>query len=488
MEKNLNHENYIQLSGEIFEKVQHGHLFKDSKLFVDAIPLDDIQTIHQKYCDESKRSNFDLKAFIQNHFTFQAAQEEHLVCDDMYAYIEKMWDLLTKDFNDTLLVSSLIPLPKPHIVPGGRFQEIYYWDSFFVSLGLIESKRTYQLENLIENFAHLIRNYGHIPNGNRIYYYTRSQQPYFSLLVSLLDEEKGLTYFYELKKEYDFWMQDGAHFIASEGLNRYWDPLNLPRPESYFEDTQLYQQANPEEKQDLYHHIRASCESGWDFSSRFFRDKHALHSICTCEILPIDLNCLIYDMEIRLSIFSKKHNKPDLADLYNKQAQKRKEAINRYFWNENKGFYFDFSWKEKKQTAAYSLAAVFPLFFHLATQEQAEAVKKQIENAFLFDGGLITTLEETGQQWDSPNGWAPLQYIAVKGLSNYGFKDLAKTIAKRWLMTNELLFKKTGKILEKYDVMHPGKLASGGEYELQEGFGWTNGVAVNFKKFLCNNS
>jgi alpha,alpha-trehalase len=167
-----------------------------------------------------------------------------------------------------------------------------------------------------------------------------------------------------------------------------------------------------------------------------------------------------------------------MAAKYHSLATRRKEAIQKYLWNENQGFFFDYDIEQKIQKRALTLASLFPLFVQIATNGQAERVAISIREKFLKPGGLISTLETTGQQWDSPNGWAPLQWTSISGLENYGHNDLAREIAKRWIQLNTDVFKRTGKLMEKYNVVDTYLKAGGGEYPGQDGFGWTNGVLL----------
>jgi len=174
----------------------------------------------------------------------------------------------------------------------------------------------------------------------------------------------------------------------------------------------------------------------------------------------------------------------DNQTIFLKKAETRKEAIRKVFWDNDKQFYMDFNFSEGSLTDEFTLAGAYPLFFRVATEEQAAFVKEHLMNDFLKDGGLVTTLRHTGQQWDAPNGWAPLQWMAVHGLLNYGYEEEAREIMKRWLALNEKVYKDTGKMMEKYNVEDVSLLSGGGEYENQDGFGWTNGVALGFKKLL----
>ena len=167
-----------------------------------------------------------------------------------------------------------------------------------------------------------------------------------------------------------------------------------------------------------------------------------------------------------------------MAEQYKQLAEKRKAAIQHYCWNEENGFYFDYDFIEEEQKQSFTLAGIAPLFFKVATAEQAKQAATVLENFFLQPGGVVTTLGTTGQQWDAPNGWAPLQWMTIKGLENYGLNDLASEIAKRWIKLNDNVYKRTGKMMEKYNVMDTALEAGGGEYPGQDGFGWSNGVLL----------
>jgi alpha,alpha-trehalase len=289
--------------------------------------------------------------------------------------------------------------------------------------------------------------------------------------------EAILPYLETLEKEYLFWMEKrSVLFTDGTVLNRYWDDNKGPREESYREDIEIYKGVNDEQKENLYRNIRAACESGWDFSSRWFQDYRNLSTVRTTEILPVDLNSLLYNMEVKLSEWFSFEGNEIKSKKYAENAEIRLKLINKYFWDRKKGFFFDYSYKDEKKTDVWSLAGLYPLFFKIATEEEAEKVAEHISEKFLYEGGLVTTLNETGQQWDKPNGWAPLQWIAVKGLEFYGYNSLAEEIAKRFVNLASRVFEKTGKMMEKYNVCDMTLVAGGGEYPLQDGFGWTNGI------------
>lgn len=478
--------------GELFVEVQLKPVFPDSKTFVDAIPLFPVETIVKKYKIEKSSKDFDLTVFVNQNFEIieQGPTIQIEKSPDIEAHIDDLWNMLIR--KDVPTSGSLISLPKPYIVPGGRFNEMYYWDSYFTMLGLQVSGKEQLIEDMVANFAWLINQYGFIPNGTRTYYLSRSQPPYFSLMVALLAEIKGedaiVKYLPELLMEYRFWMQGSEDLNTQKSafrrvvrmedgsiLNRYWDNDSTPRPEAYKEDVETASliDVKPEI---TYRNLRAAAESGWDFSSRWFEDGLTLKTIHTTEIIPVDLNSLLYHLETTIAnAYALKNDKKNKSS-FEEKAVNRKIAIQKYCWNEQEGFYMDFDFIEKRWTGVYSLAGVSPLFFEIADKDQAEAVAANLQKYFFFPGGMPSTLALTGQQWDAPNGWAPLQWLSYKGLKNYQYDELASSLKNRWLETVQNEYVESGKLLEKYNVVFPEIPGGGGEYPTQDGFGWTNGV------------
>jgi alpha,alpha-trehalase len=478
----------------LFEVVQMQQVFPDGKTFVDCVPVFPENQIAGNYERQKHEKDFSLRKFVLDHFELPVPHSTRYQSDKnkpVEKNIELLWDVLTRQ--PDVQKGSLIPLPFPYIIPGGRFGEIYYWDSYFTMLGLHVSGKTDMIENMVNNFAHLIDTIGYIPNGNRTYYLGRSQPPFFSLMVRLLSDARGKNLFSKYRKqleaEYDFWMKGSetltinnhtAHrcclMPGGEILNHYWDEYETPRPESYREDVELAHQSSRQHSK-IFRHLRAGAESGWDFSSRWFADGRSFGTIHTAEIIPVDLNCLLYHLEQTISEANEEEN-PEAATHYYSLAKKRKEAINKYCWNKTVGFYFDYDFAAAQQKEVYSLAGVAPLFFSIAASEDSENIQKIIKAKFLAAGGVVTSLNNTGQQWDAPNGWAPLQWMTIIGLENYGFHSLAGDIARRWMQLNKDVFLRTGKLMEKYNVADTGLEAGGGEYPGQDGFGWTNGVLL----------
>lgn len=491
---------------ELFKEVQLSGLFPDSKTFTDAIQKASFTEILQRYrIEKTKTSAFNLKDFVERYFDIIEHQEIRIENEktSIDEHIESLWLVLKKNA-DANIIGSLLPLKNSYIVPGGRFREIYYWDSYFTALGLVESGNIALAESMLSNFLDLQSSYGCIPNGNRSYYLSRSQPPILALFVDLLlpyqqNKQKFITtHIIAIEAEYNFWMkgkelgsdekfESGRVIKMPDGsfLNRYWDDNAAPRPESYREDIELLNESNLDDAESFYRNIRAACESGWDFSARWLGDDHSLASIRTTRILPVDLNCLLYKQEKLLAQYFGALGDEASSLVYTKYATTRKSAIQRYMWSEQDGFYMDYDLDKKSNSSVKSLAGVLPLFVELADANQAKQVSEVIENDFLQQGGLVTTVIESGQQWDSPNGWAPLHWFTVQGLLKYQNKCLAITIQQRWLNTVETYFQQTGKIMEKYNVCQQNHKAGGGEYDVQEGFGWTNGVHVAFSA-LCS--
>lgn len=488
-----------ELLGELFQDVQMHRIYPDGMTFVDLVPQEKLRSIVRAYEKQRQNPDFDLARFVQRHFKNYVREESSYRTNQHHTpeqHINELWGVLTRE--TYLNKGSLLPLPYPYIVPGGRFGAQWYWDSYFTMLGLAASGRWDLVEGMLKNFAFMIRKFGYIPSGNRTYYLSRSQPPYFVHMVRLFMQKKGksilVRYLPYLLAEYSFWMK-GVKDLSTTNtasrrvvlmpdgsvLNRYYDNKRTPRPEMYRDDVDTALMSNrPASK--VYLDIRAAAESGWDFSSRWFKDGENLTSIHTTDLIPVDLNCLLVDLESAIAEAYRMLKQPLLAKRYESKAEKRIEAINKYCWSHKFGYYFDYDFIEKKRTPHMTLAAVSALYSGVASRSQANHVTAELENKFLKPGGLITTLSKSGQQWDSPNGWAPLHWLAVQGLRRYGHDELAATIKKRWMSSVVKVYTHDYKMVEKYNMFHALDVAGGGEYELQDGFGWTNGVYMALLK------
>jgi alpha,alpha-trehalase len=483
-----------ELLDGLFVAVQSARIYPDGKTFADAIPTVPPAQIVAQYHQQHPQTAAALRSFIEPRFhlpgEIQTEPAAH-AASNITAHIDALWPQLTRETLTVPRWSSLLPLPRPYVVPGGRFREIYYWDSYFTMLGLIESGRQDLAQSMVENFAHLIDSFGHVPNGTRTYYLSRSQPPFFYLMVGLLDPADPASAFArflpQLRREYAFWMR-GAQGMGRgtararavsmpDGsiLNRYWDDRDSPRDESYREDTELARESGRNPRQ-LFRDLRAGAESGWDFSSRWLADSRTLGSIDTTEIVPVDLNSLLFGLEQAIRAGCKRAHDEGCAQEFSRRAARRHAAIDRYLWDESRGAYLDYQRREQLRLRRLSAATLYPLFVALASDGQARRVATVVKADLLRAGGIVTTLLETGQQWDAPNGWAPLQWIAVEGLTLYQERRLAEVIACRWMLNVTRVYRSSGKLVEKYDVIATDRKGGGGEYPTQDGFGWTNGV------------
>ncbi|MGX6569763.1 alpha,alpha-trehalase TreF [Cupriavidus necator] len=488
---------------ELFVDVQHSGLFADSKTFPDCIPNCDPDLIVARYRETRDTPGFCLADFVQAHFTRATVPESHYVSDPastLREHIDGLWPVLTREPVAHPPLSSLLPLPHRYVVPGGRFGELYYWDSYFTMEGLAGSGRGDLMVEMARNFAYLIDTYGLVPNGTRNYYLSRSQPPVFALMVDLLEREQlasAIDFLPQLRREYAFWM-DGADCVRPghahrrvvclpDGavLNRYWDDRPWPREEAFLEDMETAMRSGRPHHL-VFRDLRAAAESGWDFSSRWLDSPSTptgqpvdLATIRTTAMLPVDLNALLWHLETRLAVLCEQAGDA-AAEAYRVAAQRREAAILQYMWNDTAGAFVDYDWCRGAPRLCLTAAMVMPLYLGLALPSQAQAVAQAVKDRLLVDGGLATTECASGQQWDHPNGWAPLQWLAVRGLARYGHDDLAREIAQRWLATVASLYTHECKLVEKYRIRHiegPARGGGGGEYPLQDGFGWTNAIA-----------
>lgn len=388
------------------------------------------------------------------------------------AYVNNYWSTLVKECKEDQ--DSLIKMPFSYVVPGGMFQEWYYWDSFFSVLGLRHNKKYHQLIlNIVDNFLYCIEKFGFIPNGNRTYYLSRSQPPYLTSMIKIIFEinkdKMWLKRAFRLAvQEYqNCWLSD--NHLTKIGLSRYFDSKKVNGHDA--DKEKMIWQGVKIGLEEL-----AEAESGWDFTPRFV-------GLCT-KICPIDLNCQLFKYEQDFQDLAKILNNGEEEEWLEK-TEKRKKIIDKYFWDENQGLYFDYNFENGEKLSTKTLATFYPLWSKSASKEQA---KKVVGNISLFEeaGGLVTCDQDYGQsnkQWNYPNGWAPLQWIAVQGLMNYGYIKEAKRIAEKWINLIVKVHKETGKLWEKYNVIDCSNECPG-RYPNQEGFGWTNAIFIELLNVL----
>ncbi|MGC6479061.1 MAG: alpha,alpha-trehalase TreF [Flavobacteriaceae bacterium] len=489
------------LYGDLFYAVQTQEVFPDSKTFVDQIPQVSLSEIKTAFENWEDRSVEGLRKFVDIHFELPNPevnfQSDSLAIE---THIQKLWSFLKRE-QQTPKSGTLIALPNPYIVPGGRFREVYYWDSYFTMLGLQQDGEIETIQHIVDNFAYLIDTVGFVPNANRTYYKTRSQPPFFSLMVGILAEEKGFEIWSKYKEalvgEYNFWME-GIKRLNEDTLayrrvvkmpdgsilNRYWDDADTPRAESYREDVATVAAAlaeNPQlNKNEMYRHLRAAAESGWDFSSRWIRPDEEgnfpLKNIHTTEIIPVDLNALLFHLEQRLTLVYHIEQNLEQKAFYFKRSQERLATVRKYLWSAEQQFFMDYDSSTQSHTPVVSVAGMYALAFYMGTVQQGAEAAKTFARELLKPGGVVSTPHITGQQWDAPNGWAPLQWMSIRGLKQYNQFELADQVSQRWMGQVRNVYQQELKLVEKYDVLQLDRPAGGGEYPNQDGFGWTNGV------------
>lgn len=351
-------------------------------------------------------------------------------------------------------------LPHRYVVPNEKtifHNDQFYWDSYFIILGLVVSNKTTLARGMIDNFTYLFKKFGIIPMRNRYYNLGTSQIPFLtSMILEVYSKDKNIS-----------WLRKTAK-IAELELEKYW--MNSTMTEKHLVHRGLSRYCDH-----YITHLGAEHESGWDMTSRF-------HNRCL-DYLPVDLNTCLYKYETDLAVIYGILKNPVKQKLFQLQAKKRKKVIQSLMWNRKRSFYFDYNYRTKKQNNFFSVAGFYPLWAQLASPEQAAKMVEKILPKFENDGGIVNTLDkflsDDIKQHDYPNGWPGQQWIVIKGLLNYGFKREAERIAKKWLDMNENIFAKTGELWEKYDVVNCKiGVFNPHRYKTQSGFAWTNAVFV----------
>ena len=403
-----------------------------------------------------------------------------------------------------LLEQGLLYLPHPYVVPGGRFNEMYGWDSYFIQMGLLRDGELGLAKDMADNFVYEIRAYGKILNANRTYYLTRSQPPFLTqMLLAVYRRTQDRRWLEDsssaIDQYYRYWTSE-PHLTPETGLSRYFDLGEGPAPEvvsserdargrsdydlvkHYFRshriveyDVREYYDAHRNELTPLFYKgDRSMRESGFDPSNRF-----GPFSIDIIHYNPVCLNSLLYMMENQASEIMSILNRDADATAWRMRAQDRASRINRLMWDAPNGLYYDYDFVHGRVRRYAFLTTFYPLWAGIATRDQAALV---VRNLSLFEraGGLQTSAYQSGDQWDAPFGWAPLQWIAVEGLRRYGYGEEADRISTRFLSMVQQEFVRHGTIVEKYDVVRrDAQVARGlrfGYRSNEAGFGWTNAV------------
>jgi alpha,alpha-trehalase len=438
----------------------------------------------------------------------------------------------------------LLYLENRYVVPGGRFNEMYGWDSYFILRGLVRDNRIDLAQGMVENFFFEIEHYGAVLNANRTYYLTRSQPPFLtSMILAVYEAQKAAghenrawlekAYGYAVR-DHELWTRE-PHLAESTGLSRYYDFGDGPAAESLKDETGHYRQvaafflSHPESNRDLlirkpagqtsplprgasysvqvcdyartmarpdcdavgdialsadyYRGDRAMRESGFDISFRF-----GPYGAATHHYAPVCLNSLLYKTEKDLEQMSGLLGRNQDADEWRKRADDRKDKIQKYLWDSQRGMYFDYDFTKQDKSSYEYVTTFYPLWAGLATPEQAKAVVRHL-STFERPGGLAMSPHETGGQWDYPYAWAPNQLLADEGLRRYGFNEDADRVSYEFLSTVAENFRRDGTIREKYNAVTRSSetQVTAGYHMNIVGFGWTNGVFLALLQELPEN-
>lgn len=519
-------ESEIYCHGKLLDTIQMSRIFNDSKHFVDmkmksspAETLTKFSTFMKNHNETPSIAN--ITAWVKENFEEpgnefekwkpQDHKQNPKILEKVKDQVFKKWagdlnniwlDLgrkMKRDVMENQDKYSIIYVENGVIVPGGRFREFYYWDSYWIIKGLLHSEMYSTAKGMLENFLSIIERFGFIPNGGRVYYSMRSQLPMLSAMIKLYVDVTNDTEFAKaavktLDSEYNYWMTNHTVLVKGYVLARYGDRSYGPRPESYREDMATAE-ALPTEvaKQEYFSELKAAAESGMDFSSRWFissngSNKGDLTNIKARWIIPVELNAVLHwNAKIIGEFYGLLGNDMKVKE-YAKLADDFMKGVNEFLWNEEAGVWLDYDLINNKSRPYFVPTNLSPLWtkcYHAnKTKDIADKIVAYIAKEKLdsFPGGVPNTLEPTGEQWDYPNVWPCMQHILIVGLNNLGdnrTEQLAMKWAEKWVQSNFVAYNETNAMFEKYDADKVGGHGGGGEYEIQMGFGWTNGVILD---------
>ncbi|XP_062894807.1 trehalase isoform X1 [Mobula hypostoma] len=522
-------DSHIYCTGELLEQVQIAKIFDDDKYFVDMKLKKNPDIVWEAFQNLTtaspvgKPTKQQLSNFIQEYFEAPGQEFEKWIPDDwrdkpqvlqrisdenlqiwateLHALWKSLGRKIKVDVQSHPELYSQIYVPNPVVVPGGRFREYYYWDSYWIIKGLLISEMSKTAKGMIENFLHLIHRFGFIPNGGRVYYQRRSQPPFLTLMVeSYILATNDTAFLMEcidlLDKEYDYWMKNRSVPVILGDKTHYLNCYNVeaagPRPESFSKDVALGQTLTEAARRDLWVELKTGAESGWDFSSRWFIDSNGenngtLKNTKTRQIVPVDLNSILCRNERILALFHEKLGNFSKAQFYKEAMNKRIDAVREVFWDNKQGIWFDYNLMRSRSNAAFYASNLAPLWAKCILEQvpgqTAEMVVRYLEKHHLLEyrNGIPTSLVPSGEQWDYPNAWPPLQQIIIEGLAKSKSERgqrIAFQQAQKWIQSSWRLYKKHQAMYEKYDVNSDSQPGGGGEYNVQVGFGWTNGVVL----------
>ncbi|EFP11662.1 CRE-TRE-1 protein [Caenorhabditis remanei] len=520
----------IYCNGPILQTVQDSHMFPDSKHFVDmSLKYDPITTL--RHFDELGDRTSDmiiLREFVTSHFNPPGSELVEWFPDDWVDFpsnflnihdyhhrrwalhLHRIWKDLCRKVRDDVKHRqdhySLLYVPHPFIIPGGRFLEFYYWDTFWILKGLLFSEMYETARGVIKNLGYMVDNHGFVPNGGRVYYLTRSQPPLLTPMVyeyymSTGDLDFVMEILPTLDKEYEFWIKNRQEwFTDKDGVKQfpyyqYKAQLKVPRPESYREDSELAEHLQTDaEKIRMWSEIASAAETGWDFSTRWFSQNgdnlHRMDSIRTWSIVPADLNAFMCaNARILASLYEIAGNFKKVKVFEQRYTWAKKE-MRELHWNETDGIWYDYDIELKTHSNQYYVSNAVPLYAKCYDEddEVPHRVHDYLERqgVLKFKKGLPTSLAmSSSQQWDKENAWPPMIHMVIEGFRTTGdlkLMKVAEKMATSWLTGTYQSFIRTHAMFEKYNVTPHTEETSGGgggEYEVQTGFGWTNGVILD---------
>ncbi|CAK1546952.1 unnamed protein product [Leptosia nina] len=519
----------VYCDSKLLHYVQMHRIFTDSKTFVDRHLFNDEESTLAAFDDLLKETNDNptkkqVEKFVDKYFDKSSELESWQPSDydpnpqflstirdeklrKFAKDINNIWPTLGRKVKQSVFDNpdqfSFIPVKHGFIIPGGRFTELYYWDTYWIIEGLLVSGMEKTVRGVIENLIELVNKLGHIPNGSRWYYEQRSQPPLLTAMMSLyLRATNDIDFLKKnidaLEAELQYWLDTQVYTFEigdkAYTLLRYYAASEGPRPESYYEDyTSAQMFETDERKTQFYVDIKSAAESGWDFSTRWFikdgSDKGNLTDIHSTDIIPVDLNAIFAKALQNMAYFQSLVPNRIKAKHWDYLADQWSNNIQKVLWDEADGCWHDWDLANKKFRKYFYPSNVAPLWMGVADKPFVAANAPRILNYLKgshgldYPGGVPTSLVRSGEQWDFPNAWPPLVSLTVNALEALELpsaKELGFRVAQTWVRSCYKGFSDNKQMFEKYDVEVPGRIGGGGEYTVQTGFGWTNGVILEF--------
>jgi len=473
--------------GKLFERVQMEGVFEASSIFSNAIPKAFTKKVMKAYAEKSKNENFNLKDFVNEYFVTEIdlslkADEGEELKQYLNTAIDKM------KIKSIAAKGSVIEMSKKSLASrSSNYPEIDYPESYFNMIGLAAKGDVELMKDFPKNFVFMLNEYDLIPQKNRSYSLKQAGPPYLSSMINILEASEGerILKFYlgSFFKEYQYWMNGSyellpgsqkdhsVKLIDGELLNRYWSESTKPRIAFYKEDRDLVERLGDPK---VLREVRAIEESTWLESSRWGMSNDNYEGANITNLIPVDLNALLYNLEKSIARAYTLLNQDPKAEFFFDKAEARKKALMKYCWNEAQGYFFDYNYIEQKQSDIVSVAGIYPLFVQMVDAKQAKRVTTVLEKELMKNGGVSSTNVDTDLFWDAAYGKAAYQWIAYKAMKNYKQDVIAKKIKKNWIKTQTRLFEEH-RILPEFS-----KLDSSNPLEKQSAFA-TSSASVLLK-------